>query len=74
MGAFLFLVLVVIALILTVVICFIIVDYIDNSIFRHRVLDSLWNTGYMGHTIFAIILLALMGLVNLFENYPQMHF
>lgn len=74
MSVLLFGTLVVIALILTVIICFLIVDHIDNSMFRHRILDALWGTGYMGHTIFALILLGLMGLVRLFENYPQLHF
>jgi hypothetical protein len=71
MTILLFLVFAVIAALVTIGISFLIVDHIEfsNGLLRQRVLEGLWNTGYMGHAIFLITFLIEVGIAELFKNW-----
>jgi hypothetical protein len=65
---FLFVIYAVIAIMITLGVSFLIVETLDNPK-NHRVLQSLWNTGYMGHTIFILSYVCITGIGELFINF-----
>ena len=56
---------------LTLVISFFIVDHITfgAGMLRTRILEGLWNTGYLGHTIFFLVFIILVGIAELFKTW-----